>query len=91
MEAPTGFRTVRVHDLRHTFGRRLRAAGVSLEDRRDLLGHKGTDITTHYSAAEVGRLIEAANRLVGSRETPTVTLWRVIGTDRKSLVERQGL
>jgi integrase len=41
MEAPAGFRTVRVHDLRHTFARRLRAAGVSLEDRRDLLGHKG--------------------------------------------------
>jgi integrase len=78
MEAPAGFRTVRVHDLRHTFGRRLRAAGVSLEDRRDLLGHKGPDITTHHSAAEIGRLIEAANRIVGSRETSTPTLWRVM-------------
>jgi integrase len=91
MEAPAGFRTVRVHDLRHTFGRRLRAAGVSLEDRRDLLGHKGPDITTHYSAAEIGRLIEAANRIVGSRETSTPTLWRVIENARKSLVEREGL
>ncbi|HFE7691247.1 TPA: tyrosine-type recombinase/integrase, partial [Legionella pneumophila] len=27
---------VRVHDLKHTFGRRLRAAGVSFEDRQDL-------------------------------------------------------
>lgn len=27
MEAPAGFRTIRIHDLRHTFGRRLRAAG----------------------------------------------------------------
>lgn len=26
----------RVHDLKHTFGRRLRAAGVSFEDRQDL-------------------------------------------------------
>jgi integrase len=91
MEAPAGFRTVRVHDLRHTFGRRLRAAGVSLEDRRDLLGHKGPDITTHYSAAEIGRLIEAANLIVGSRETSTPTLWRVIEGTRKSLVEREGL
>jgi integrase len=33
-EAPAGFRDVRVHDLRHTFGRRLRAAGVSFEDRQ---------------------------------------------------------
>lgn len=38
--APEGFRTVRVHDLKHTYGRRLRAAGVSFEDRQDLLGHK---------------------------------------------------
>ncbi len=36
--APEGFRRVRVHDLKHTFGRRLRAAGVSFEDRQDLLG-----------------------------------------------------
>jgi integrase len=35
-----GLPQVRVHDLKHTFGRRLRAAGVSFEDRQDLLGHK---------------------------------------------------
>ena len=28
-----GLAQVRVHDLKHTFGRRLRAAGVSYEDR----------------------------------------------------------
>lgn len=74
MEAPEGFRNVRVHDLRHAYGRRLRAAGVSLEDRRDLLGHKGPDVTTHYSAAEIGRLVEAANRIGRSHETSTPTL-----------------
>ena len=52
---------VRVHDLKHTFGRRLRAAGVSFEDRQDLLGHHSGRITTHYSAAELPRLIVAAN------------------------------
>jgi len=36
---------VRVHDLKHTFGRRLRAAGVSFEDRQDLLGHRSGRIT----------------------------------------------
>lgn len=51
---------VRVHDLKHTFGRRLRAAGVSFEDRQDLLGHRSGKITTHYSAAELSRLIDAA-------------------------------
>lgn len=40
---------VRVHDLKHTFGRRLRAAGVSFEDRQDFLGHRSRRITTHYS------------------------------------------
>jgi len=29
--APDGFRRVRVHDLKHTRGRRLRAAGVGFE------------------------------------------------------------
>jgi len=33
-----GLRQLRVHDLRHTFACRLRAAGVSAEDRAALLG-----------------------------------------------------
>lgn len=52
-----------VHDLKHTFGRRLRAAGVSFEDRQDLLGHKSSRKTTHYSAVELDKLIEAANKI----------------------------
>jgi len=44
-----GLPQVRVHDLKHTFGRRLRAAGVELETRKVLLGHRNGDITTHYS------------------------------------------
>jgi len=59
---------VRVHDLKHTFGRRLRAAGVSFEDRQDLLGHKSGRITTHYSKAELQQLINAANRVCGERD-----------------------
>ena len=72
--APEGFRKVRVHDLKHTFGRRLRAAGVSFEDRQDLLGHKSTRITTHYSGAELASLIEAAEKVCddqNDRKTPT--------------------
>ena len=63
----TGLTQVRVHDLKHTFGRRLRAAGVALETRRVLLGHKSGDITTHYSAPELAELVEAANRVAGTR------------------------
>jgi integrase len=54
--AAEGFRRVRVHDLKHTFGRRLRAAGVSFEDRQVLLGHKKASVTTHYSAPDVANL-----------------------------------
>jgi hypothetical protein len=36
---------VRVHDLKHTFGRRLRAAGVSFDDRQGLIGHRSARIT----------------------------------------------
>ena len=56
-----GLRQVRVHDLKHTYGRRLRSAGVSFEDRQDLLGHRSGRITTHYSASELSSLLEAAN------------------------------
>ncbi len=76
--APEGFRRVRVHDLKHTFGRRLRAAGVSFEDRQDLLGHKSGRITTHYSQSELANLIEAADKVCAapSRKTPATTWLR---------------
>ena len=63
-----GLEDVRVHDLKHTFGRRLRAAGVCFEDRQDLLGHRSGRITTHYSAAELTTLIEAANTVCDNEQ-----------------------
>ncbi len=80
--APEGFRQIRVHDLKHTFGRRLRAAAVTFEDRQDLLGHRSGRITTHYSQAELTSLIEAADKVCDteSRKTPATTwLRRKIG------------
>jgi len=67
-----------VHNLRHTFGRRLRSAGISLETRKALLGHANGDITTHYSAAELEELINAAEAIVsrGRTETPNLMLIR---------------
>jgi integrase len=62
-----GIEDFRFHDLRHTFGRRLRAAGVSFEDRQDLLGHKSRRMTTHYSEAELANLIAAAERACSSK------------------------
>lgn len=52
-----------VHNLRHTFARRLRAAGVGMETRKALMDHATGDITTHYSAAEIGELLAAVQRL----------------------------
>ncbi len=66
-----------VHNLKHAFGRRLRAAGVPLETRRVLLRHKTRDITSHYSAPEIQELIDAANRVYAPgdvHKTPTLTL-----------------
>ena len=73
---PAIFAKVRVHDLKHNYGRRLRSAGVSLETRKLLLGHKNGDITTHYSAAELAELINAVNKIDRSLETPAITLLR---------------
>jgi integrase len=71
-----GLPNVRVHDLRHTFGHRLRAAGVTFEDRQDLLGHKSERMTTHYSAPDITRLIEAAERVCTRRPNTVLRVAR---------------
>ena len=77
-----GLPDLHVHDLKHTFGRRLRAAGVSFEDRQDLLGHKSARMTTHYSAAELSNLLKAAE-MACQRQTssPTLALLRATSLD----------
>ena len=65
-----------MHNLRHSFGRRLRGAGVPLETRKALLGHANGDITTHYSAAELDELLSAVEKIVdrGVAQSPTLTV-----------------
>lgn len=73
--AHPGYRSLRIHDLKHTFGRRLRAAGVTEEDRKALLGHKNGSITSHYSAAELDQLIDAANKVSATdSRAPALTI-----------------
>ena len=79
----------RVHDLRHTFGHRLRAAGVGFEDRQDLLGHKSERITTHYSAPDIARLVEAAETVCERRPNTVLrvrrhTIFTQSGTQKDS-------
>ncbi len=69
-----GLPFVRIHDLKHTYGRRLRSAGVSFEDRQDLLGHKSGRITTHYSAPELMSLIEASERVCAQKRHKSDTM-----------------
>ena len=61
-------------DFRQRPATRLRTAGVSLETRKALLGHKTGDITSHYSAPELSELIRAANAVLKAQES---TLLRV--------------
>ena len=65
-------RAVRIHDLRYTFGCRLRAAGVSAEDREALLGHANRSMAGHYASADIGRLLKLANLVLKRQETRTV-------------------
>lgn len=67
-----GLSRVRVHDLRHTFACRLRAAGVSAEDRASLLGHATQTMVGHYASADVGRLLGLSNLVLNRQETCTV-------------------
>ena len=53
-----------VHSLKHTYGARLRVAGVPEEDRNFLTGHKGRmSMTTYYSAPELKKMLEYSNRV----------------------------
>jgi len=63
---------VRVHDLRHTFGQRLRDAGVQAEDRALLLGHAIQGMAQHYATATLERLLEAANSVLDKRDRTMV-------------------
>ena len=65
-----------VHNLKHTIGGRLRAAGVHKETRKVILGHKDRDITTHYSAPEIVEILNAVQKLcdIESRKTPALNI-----------------
>lgn len=61
---PTGKEYVKgVHNLRHTFGKRLRDAGVLERDVQDLLHHVPKNITRHYSAPELRNLKACLDRI----------------------------
>lgn len=44
-----GVRDVRFHDLRHTFGTRMAAAGVPMRTLQELMGHRDFATTLVYA------------------------------------------
>lgn len=62
----------RVHDLRHTFGQRLRDAGVPKEDRALLMGHVEQDMPQHYATATIANLVDQANKVMKGEDRTTV-------------------
>lgn len=73
-----------VHNLRHTFGHRLRAMGVSNETRHALLHHKSRDMSTHYSIPEIRELVEAVDRLCEAKQSGMTVLRLVETVPQKS-------
>lgn len=64
-----------IHNCRHTFAHRLRAAGVPQEDRNALLGHAKTNLAEHYAAPDLERLLRCAELVTIRKET---TVLRVV-------------
>lgn len=58
-----------IHNLRHTFAHRLRAANVPVEDRDALMGHNNASLSQHYALPDIERLSEMAERVTEKRET----------------------
>ncbi len=67
-----GLSKVRVHDIRHTFGQRLREAGISEKDRAVLMGHVVDSMPEHYATPTIAHLIECANLVKDTRDSPTL-------------------
>jgi len=77
-----GIESLRIHDLRHTFGTRAADAGVPLPAIRDVMGHKSTKTTERYThATDAGkrRAVEAAERKPGK----LVKIWSKVAGGRK--------
>lgn len=58
-----------IHNLRHTFAHRLRAAGVPEEDRNALLGHANTNLAQHYALPDIERLLAHSEKVTVRRDT----------------------
>lgn len=58
-----------IHNLRHTYAHRLRAANVPVEDRDALMGHNNASLSQHYALPDIERLQEMSERVTVKRDT----------------------
>jgi integrase len=72
-----GVRPVRFHDLRHTFGTRMAAAGVPMRALQEWMGHRDYKTTLIYAdyapAGNETDLVNAAFRTEGPKEGPKLS------------------
>jgi len=80
-----GLQDVRVHDLRHTVGMRLREAGVREETISDLLWHSRGTMTSHYSVAQVRELLDALNLITDESNRTNASLEMLFREKAQSL------
>lgn len=80
-----GLQDVRVHDLRHTLGMRLREAGVREETISDILWHTRGTMTAHYSVAQVRELLDALNLITDESNRTNASLEMLFREKAESL------
>ncbi|MEO6976060.1 MAG: tyrosine-type recombinase/integrase [Gallionella sp.] len=80
-----GLQDVRVHDLRHTVGMRLREAGVREETISDLLWHSRGTMTAHYSVVQVRELLDALNLITDESNRTNASLEMLFREKAESL------
>jgi integrase len=73
---------LRVHDLRHTVGMRLREAGVKEETIADILWHSRPQMTAHYSVAQAVEIREALELITDEKHANNVSLASIIRATR---------
>ena len=65
-----------VHNLKHTFGRRLAAVGCPWHERKILLGHRVGDVTELYAPAQIEQLLKWTQTV--DRERRELTMVRPV-------------
>jgi integrase len=65
---------LRVHDLRHTVGMRMREANVRENTIADILWHEHRSMTEHYSVAQIDELVAALDLIADENGRTNKTL-----------------